>query len=62
MATAIRSPGGEILGALTIAAIESRMTAARQPELSAALLKETSRLESVLARFDGGSLRLRESA
>ena len=60
MAAAIRSPSGGILGALTLAAIESRMDAERQPELSEALLREARRIESLLARFGTGGLRLGE--
>ena len=58
IATAIRSPSGEILGAMTIAAIESRMTPDRQEDLARPLLKEVQRVEKLLTRFGPGGLRL----
>ncbi len=56
IAAAIRAPSGEVLGALTIAAIESRMTPERQQELSKPLLDEVRRIEKLLARFGSGGL------
>ncbi|WP_421850373.1 IclR family transcriptional regulator [Oricola sp.] len=58
IAAPIRSPDGEIRGALTIAAIESRMTEIRQAELSQPLLNEVRRIEKLLARFGSDGLRL----
>lgn len=58
IAAAIRAPSGEILGAITIAAIETRMHEARQRELSVALLEEVSRVERLLAQYGTDSLRL----
>jgi len=58
IAAAIRAPSGEILGALTIAAIESRMTTERQQELSKPLLDEVRRIEKLLAKFGSGGLTL----
>ncbi len=58
IAAAIRAPSGEIAGALTIAAIESRMTPDRQSELSAPLLAEVRRVERLMDRFGAEGLRL----
>ena len=57
IAAAIRAPSGEILGALTIAAIESRMTPERREELARLLLKEVRRVEKLLKRFGPEGLR-----
>lgn len=51
IAAALKAPSGEVIGALTIAAIESRMSPERQTELSVPLLKEVSRIERLLSRF-----------
>ena len=51
IAAAVRAPTGEVVGALTIAAIESRMTPDRQAELSAPLLAEARRIEKLMAQF-----------
>lgn len=58
IAAAIRAPSGEILGALTIAAIESRMTLGRQKELAGPLLDEVQHIEKLLAKFGSGGLSL----
>lgn len=58
IAAAIRAPSGEILGALTIAAIESRMAPERQKELTGPLLDEVRHIEKLLARFGSGGLTL----
>jgi DNA-binding IclR family transcriptional regulator len=58
IAAAIRAPSGEILGALTIAAIESRMTPERQKELTRPLLDEVQHIEKLLAKFGSGGLTL----
>lgn len=55
IAAAIRAPSGQVLGALTIAAIESRMSAERQKELAVPLLKEVRQIEKLVARFDKGA-------
>jgi DNA-binding IclR family transcriptional regulator len=47
---ALRQPGGRVLGAISIAAIDSRMGAERQLELGAALLREAVRVETRLAK------------
>lgn len=46
---AIRYPGGGVAGAISIAAIDSRMQEPRQSELAALLRQEASRIESKLA-------------
>lgn len=52
---ALRFPDGRVAGALSIAAIDSRMTSERQPELAALLGEEVRRMEAKLARlFAGG--------
>lgn len=57
IAAAIREPSsGEVIGAVTIAAIASRMTARRQQELAGPLRKEVHRIEKLLARFGPGGL------
>lgn len=43
---AIRNPDGSIAGALSIAAIDSRMRPERQPELAAILREEVGRIET----------------
>lgn len=58
IAAALRAPGGEIIGAITIAAIEDRMTVERQAELAEPLRKEVARIERLLARFGPGGVRL----
>ncbi|MBN9450290.1 MAG: IclR family transcriptional regulator, partial [Bosea sp.] len=46
---AFRYPDGRVAGALSIAAIDSRMTPARQSELAALLTREAARMEALLA-------------
>jgi len=58
IAAAIRAPSGDILGAVTIAAIESRMTPERQKELSKPLLEEVQLIEKLIARFGQNSMTL----
>lgn len=58
IAAAIRGPSGEILGALNIAAIESRLTSERQIELSKPLFKEVQKIEKLLMRYGQSGLRL----
>ncbi|WP_224001006.1 IclR family transcriptional regulator [Aureimonas sp. SA4125] len=48
---ALRFPDGRVAGALSIAAIDSRMTRDRQPELAALLGEEVRRMEAKLARL-----------
>lgn len=48
---AVRYPDGRLAGALSIAAIDSRMQEPRQGELVACLLQETARVEEKLARM-----------
>lgn len=48
---AVRYPDGGLAGALSIAAIDSRMQEPRQGELVACLLQETARVEEKLARM-----------
>lgn len=43
---AFRMPGGRVAGAISIAAIDSRMGPERQAELGAALLRETAKIET----------------
>ncbi|MGE6741371.1 IclR family transcriptional regulator [Allorhizobium pseudoryzae] len=43
---AIRNPDGSVAGALSIAAIDSRMRPERQPELAAVLREEVDRIEA----------------
>ncbi|NIE66875.1 IclR family transcriptional regulator [Burkholderia sp. Ax-1719] len=50
VAVAVHGHTGDIVGALTIAAVESRMGPDRQPELAKKLVAEAKRLESHLAR------------
>ncbi|SAK51979.1 IclR family transcriptional regulator [Caballeronia calidae] len=50
VAAAVHSPSGEVVGALTIAAVESRLQVDRQHELGRLLVEEAKRLESHLAR------------
>ncbi|WP_188851779.1 IclR family transcriptional regulator [Aureimonas glaciei] len=52
---ALRFPDGRVAGALSIAAIDSRMTSERQPELAALLGEEVHRMEAKLARLFSGS-------
>ncbi len=47
---ALHQPGGRVVGALSIAAIDSRMDPARQAELGAALTREAARIETRLAK------------
>lgn len=49
MGRAFRYPDGRVAGALSIAAIDSRMTPARQTELAALLVREGTRIEALLA-------------
>jgi DNA-binding IclR family transcriptional regulator len=46
----VYSPTGEVVGALTIAAVESRLPKERQQELGKQLLDEAKRVEMQLAR------------
>lgn len=46
---AFRYPDGRVAGAFSIAAIDSRMTPARQAELGALLAREGARMEALLA-------------
>lgn len=48
---AFRYPDGRVAGALSLAAIDSRMTSARQAELSALLARESTRMEALLAQM-----------
>lgn len=48
IACAVRAPSGEVIGAITIAAIKSRMTPERQAELSEPLIREAQRLEFLM--------------
>ncbi len=50
VAAAVHSPTGEVVGALTIAAVESRLPKERQQELGKQLLDEARRVEMQLAR------------
>lgn len=47
----VRYPDGRLAGALSIAAIDSRMQEPRQSELAALLLQETARVEEKLAQM-----------
>ena len=58
IARALRAPEGQIIGAITIAAIEDRMTADRQTELAEPLAKEVNRIERLMQRFGPGGMRL----
>lgn len=58
IAAAICAPSGKVLGALTIAAIESRMSSERQKELSGPLLSEVRHIEKLLAQFGSDGLTL----
>lgn len=58
IAAPIRAPSGEILGALTIAAIESRMSLERQKELTPLLLAEVKRIEKMISKFGPEGVRL----
>jgi DNA-binding IclR family transcriptional regulator len=49
--TAILFPDGRVAGALSIAAIDSRLTDKRQPELSYYLKREVGRIEAKLRRM-----------
>ena len=49
MGRAFRYPDGRVAGALSIAAIDSRMTPHRQAELAALLAREGARMEALLA-------------
>jgi DNA-binding IclR family transcriptional regulator len=48
---AFRYPDGRVAGALSIAAIDSRMTAARQAEVAVPLAREAKRLEALLKQM-----------
>lgn len=48
---AFRYPDGRVAGALSIAAIDSRMRPARQAELSKLLMREAERLEALLKQM-----------
>jgi DNA-binding IclR family transcriptional regulator len=48
---AFRYPDGRVAGALSIAAIDSRMVPARQAELSLLLAREAERLEALLKQM-----------
>jgi DNA-binding IclR family transcriptional regulator len=50
LGAAVHSPQGEVVGALTIAAVESRLPKARQAELGAVLLDAAQTLERHLVR------------
>jgi len=50
---AFRMPDGRVAGALSIAAIDSRMGPERQAELGAALIEETTKLEARIAKVFG---------
>ena len=53
---AVRSPDGQVAGALSIAAIDARLGEARQQELAYYLSQEVARVEAGLkARFDGST-------
>lgn len=58
IAAALRAPGGDVIGAVTIAAIESRMTTDRQKELAVPLIKEVRRIERLMNRFGETGLRM----
>jgi DNA-binding IclR family transcriptional regulator len=58
IARALRAPEGQIVGAVTIAAIEDRLTADRQTELAAPLRKEVTRIERLMQRFGRDGVRL----
>ena len=47
---ALRGPGGEVLGAISIAAIDSRMQPDRQEKLAALLRREVAQVESNLRK------------
>ncbi|MEY8096876.1 IclR family transcriptional regulator [Falsihalocynthiibacter sp. S25ZX9] len=47
---AFKMPGGRVAGAISIAAIDSRMGPERQAELGAALLLETAKIEARMAK------------
>jgi DNA-binding IclR family transcriptional regulator len=51
MGVAIMFPDGRVAGALSIAAIDSRMDAARQPELARRMKTEVARVEDRLRRM-----------
>ncbi|MEE9429141.1 MAG: IclR family transcriptional regulator [Paracoccaceae bacterium] len=55
IAVAVRDPEGQVLGAITIAAIEARLDAKRQLELSVPLVKEAKRLEKLMRQAHGES-------
>jgi DNA-binding IclR family transcriptional regulator len=52
IAAAVRAPSGEVVGAITIAAIEQRMTPERQIELAVPLQEEVRRLEFLMADLE----------
>jgi len=51
MGAAFRYPDGRVAGALSLAAIDSRMQPPRQPELARQLLAEVAEMERLLARM-----------
>jgi DNA-binding IclR family transcriptional regulator len=51
MGVAVMFPDGRVAGALSIAAIDSRMNAARQPELARHMTTEVARVEDRLRRM-----------
>jgi len=54
MGVAVRDGAGQPVGALSIAAIESRLGPARQAQVAALLQEEARRLEMKLADFGRG--------
>lgn len=53
MGVALRFPDGRVAGALSIAAVDSRMRADRQPELAALLLREARVVEARMREIFG---------
>lgn len=58
LAVCIRAPDGRILGALTIAAVENRMTPERQKELATILVAEARRVEKLIVKFGPDGVQL----
>ncbi len=56
---AIRAPDGAVAGALSIAAVDSRMRPERQPELAALLREEVTRIETRIAEMMASRARTR---
>lgn len=50
MGVALRAPTGDVLGSLSIAALDFRLTPERQPELAALLQREAAKVESKLKK------------